>query len=208
LLDYYAFRGTSWHFGSIDSKVQFLDPIKGPVQPERFVVTGRAGCDLHPVDAATAEGRLLLTSFVWPFDLHRHERLSSALAVAELHPVHIERAAASSWLPDALVADRDELPVVWHSITQMYWPVEEVTAVQSILTSFGARQRLGEVSMEFDMRDPHDAKPEVRTRLWNPDAGQSIRERLIGTAHDHGIPVILAGDRGDLSRNPVHPTVS
>ncbi|HEX5906143.1 MAG TPA: DUF2332 family protein, partial [Propionibacteriaceae bacterium] len=39
LLDYYAFRGTSWHFGSIDSKVQFVEPIEGPVQPERFMIT-------------------------------------------------------------------------------------------------------------------------------------------------------------------------
>src|SRR5512133_3226024 len=43
LLDYYAFRGTSWHFGAIDSKLQFVDPIEGP--------------DLHPVDAGTADGR-------------------------------------------------------------------------------------------------------------------------------------------------------
>jgi hypothetical protein len=35
LLDYSAFRGTSWHFGSIDSKLQFVDPIEGPVEPER-----------------------------------------------------------------------------------------------------------------------------------------------------------------------------
>ena len=84
LLDYYGFRGTSWHFGSVDSKVQFVDPIEGPLQAERFMIMNRAGCDLHPVDATTAEGRVLLTSFVWPFDLHRHERLSSALAVAAM----------------------------------------------------------------------------------------------------------------------------
>jgi hypothetical protein len=72
LLDYYGFGGTSRHFGSVDSKVQFVDAIEGPVQPERFMIAGRAGCDLHPVDATTAEGRVLLTSFVWPFDLHRH----------------------------------------------------------------------------------------------------------------------------------------
>jgi hypothetical protein len=31
LLDYYAFRGTSWHFGSSNSKLQFVRPIEGPV---------------------------------------------------------------------------------------------------------------------------------------------------------------------------------
>jgi hypothetical protein len=194
LLDYYAFHGTSWRFGSIDSKLQFLDPIEGPAQPERFGITDRAGCDLHPVDASTADGRLLLTSFVWPFDLHRHDRLRSALAVAEMHPVHIDKAAASSWLPNVLWADHDELPVVWHSITQMYWPTEEITAVKSILMNYGAQQRLGEVSLEYDFHDQRAVQPELRIRLWNPDSGPSIRERLIGTAHDHGIPVTLAAD--------------
>ena len=31
--------------------------------------------------------------------------------------MHIDKAAASSWLSHALMADRDELPVVWHSVT-------------------------------------------------------------------------------------------
>jgi hypothetical protein len=196
LLDYYAFRGKSWDFGSLDSTVQFVDPIEGPVRHVRFVITGRAGCDLHPVDAATADGKLLLTSFVWPFDLHRHERLRSALEVATMHPVDIEKASASSWLPRALAADQDGLPVVWHSITQMYWPSDELAAVERILTNYGARQPLGEVSMEFDPHGPREAKPELRTRLWNPDSGHSVRERLIGTAHDHGVPVILTGSSG------------
>ena len=45
-----------------------------------FTVTDRRGCDLHPVDAASPEGRLLLTSFVWPFDVHRHQRLAGGAA--------------------------------------------------------------------------------------------------------------------------------
>jgi hypothetical protein len=98
LLDHYAYRGDSWQFGSADSTVQFIDPIEGPVQLEHFMITDRAGCDLRPVDATTTEGRLLLTSFVWPFD----------------------------------------------------------------------------------------------QRLWNPGSGGSIRERSLGIANDHGIPVTLA----------------
>jgi hypothetical protein len=55
----------------------------------------------------------------------------------------------------------------------------------------GARQLLGEVGLEFDLNDPDGAKPEVRTRLWNRDA-DGPRQRLIGTAHYHGIPVTPA----------------
>jgi hypothetical protein len=191
LLDRYAYRGDFWQFGFSDSEVQFVNPIEGRVRPEHFMITARAGCDLHPVDATTAEGRLLLTSFVWPFDLDRHERLSSALAIAATHPVCVDKASASSWLPRALAADRDELPVVWHSITQMYWPNDELTAVERILSDYGSRSRLGEVSLEYHPGGQRGAKPELRTRLWDSDAGPSIRERLIGTAQDHGVPVTL-----------------
>jgi len=45
--------------------------------------------------------------------------------------------------------------------------------------------------MEFDLSGPRDAEPELRTRLWDPEAPGSPRQRLLGTAHDHGIPVRL-----------------
>jgi len=191
-LDHYAYRGDSWQFGSVDSILRFIDPMEGSVQPEHFMITERAGCDLHPVDATTTEGRLLLTSFVWPFDLNRHQRLSLALAIAAAHPLRIDEASASHWLRDALTDEPDGLPVVWHSVTQMYWPRDEVRAVEEILSRYGARHLLGEVSLEYDVDGPRGTKPELRTRLWNPDSGCSIRERRLGIAHDHGIPVTLA----------------
>jgi hypothetical protein len=67
-------------------------------------------------------------------------------------------------------------------------------AVESILTNYGGQQPLAEVSLEFDLDDPRGLKPELRTRLWNPESNRSVRERLIGTAHDHGIPFTLATD--------------
>jgi hypothetical protein len=57
-----------------------------------------------------------------------------------------------------------------------------------------ARQRLGEVGLEYDLHDQRDVKPELRTRLWSPDGDHSIRECLLGIAHDHGVPVTLAAD--------------
>jgi hypothetical protein len=157
------------------------------------MITNRAGCDLHPVDATSTEGRLLLTSFVWPFDLDRHKRLSLALAIAAVHPVHIDKATASRWLRDALTDELDGLPVVWHSVTQMYWPREEMSAVEEILSRYGSRHLLGEVGLEYVADGPRGGKPELRTRLWNPGSGGALRERRLGIAHDHGIPVTLAG---------------
>jgi hypothetical protein len=135
------------------------------VQAEQFVITHRAGCDLNPVDVTKAEDRLLLTSFVWPF----RPRSSSAPQVSnsgcgEASGEH-RQGCSKQLVARGACGRRDDLPVVWHSITQMYWRTEEVAAVENILTNFGAQQRLGEVSLEFDLDDPQGARPEVRTRL-------------------------------------------
>jgi hypothetical protein len=54
----------------------------------------------------------------------------------------------------------------------MYWPTEEVTAVESMLTSYGAQQRLGEVSRSSTCVIRRASTPEVRTRAmesrWQP----------------------------------------
>jgi hypothetical protein len=194
LVDRYRFEGGDWCFGPADSPVQLIGAIEGPVRLQSFEIVAPAGCDLHPVDVGTAAGRLLLTSFVWPFDVHRHERLAAALCVASSQPpIHIDEGAASEWLPRALGAvSPNELPVVWHSITQLYWSSAELVAVETILDRYGTKHQLAEVSMEFDLTGPRSAKPKLRTRLWDPDAAQSPRHRLLGTAHDHGIPVTLA----------------
>jgi hypothetical protein len=214
LVDRYSFEGRNWRFGPADSPVQLIGAIEGPVKLQSFEIVDRAGCDLHPVDARSAAGRLLLTSFVWPFDLHRHERLAAALRVAASRPqVRIDRAAASDWLPRTLArtlgaVSPNALPVVWHSITQLYWPRAELASVEAILDCYGTNHRLAEVSMEFDLARPRHAKPELRTRLWDPDAAHLPRHRLLGTVHDHGIPVTLArvGQDYQPSRAPAART--
>jgi hypothetical protein len=171
------------------------DAIVGAVHPGPFEIVARAGCDLNPVDPTTADGRSLLTSFVWPFDLDRHRRLEAALAIAASHQVRVDKASASEWLPRALrVAEPQTLTVVWHSITQMYWSADELGAVETVLASSGAKQCLGEVGLEFDPNGPPGAEPKLRTRLWTPAAGPTPRQRVIGTAHYHGVPVTLAGE--------------
>ena len=136
------------------------------------------GCDLNPVDVTTADGRLLLTSFVWPFDLDRHKRLAAAIEIAASHPPRVDKAPASEWLPHALAAaEPDALTVVWHSITQMYWPADELAAVEAILASVGVQQPLGEVGLEFDPYGAPGTQPELRTQLWRPDCPR----RLVST---------------------------
>lgn len=204
LVDEIGYRGAAWRWGPPDSPLQLAGAIEGPVEPRPFTVIERAGCDLSPVDAGSLQGRRLLTSFVWPFDLHRHARLAAALRLVSRHPVVVDRAPASEWLPARLAALPDEpdvLTVVWQSITQLYWPAAEAAAVDRALAGHGRRRRVARVQMEYDPvpapvagadgRTPAPAhgRPSVRTLLLAP--GEEPRARLLGTAHDHGIPVQL-----------------
>lgn len=194
LVDRFAISGDDFRWGPAASTVRLEGAVTGSAHPVEVVITDRRGCDLSPVDATTAAGRLLLTSFVWPFHVHRHDRLAGALAVAQEHPVTVDRAGAAAWLTEQL--DRTEpgvLPVVWHSISQLYWSPAEVAAVEQVLAAYGAGHDLGRVGLEFDpaagpAAGP-TASPEIRTELWRP--GRSGRHRLLGTAHHHGLPVRL-----------------
>jgi len=204
LLDRFHFSGDGWQWGPAGSPLQLAGAIEGAVAPEDFQVVSRAGCDLEPVDPTAEEGRALLTSFVWPFDLHRHARLAAALQIARSGSSRVDRAGASAWLPAELdqrppwsdaEGEAATLTVVWQSITQLYWPPAEVAAVEALLTEHGSRAWVARVTMEFDPDqargpgEPPVSKPAVRTELWRP--GSEPRRRLLGTAHDHGVPVRL-----------------
>ncbi|HEY5980909.1 MAG TPA: DUF2332 domain-containing protein [Microlunatus sp.] len=194
LLDRFRVVGDGWSWGPEASPVQLLRAVQGgAIVPAELELFAARGCDPDPVDATSEQGRLRLTSFVWPFDVHRHARLAGALRLAAAHPPVVDRASAADWLAAQLAAlppDPGILTVVWHSVTQLYWPAVEVAAVRATLSAYGRDHRVAEVGMEYPSDGDPAGKPEVRTILWWGD-GRPPRERLLGTAHDHGIPVLL-----------------
>ncbi len=200
LIDHYAIYGPGWRFGPADSSVQLLDAIHGDVALLPLQIVERAGCDLHPVDARSASGRLLLTSFVWPFDVHRHQRLADALAVAErAELVRVDRASASDWLADQLPrnARPDVLTVIWNSITQQYWTPEEIRRVNHLVDDHGRTAPLARVAMEFRPETPTYEPPEIWTTFW-PGDGTAGSRRLVGKTHDHGVPVEILATRSAI----------
>lgn len=210
-LDRFGFAGAGWRWGPAASPLQLVDAVVGPVRTAPFSVVDRAGCDLAPVDATSAAGQRLLTSFVWPFDLDRHARLRAALEVAQQLPVRVDAAGAADWLPDRLAEDEPDAPhltVVFHSITQLYWPPEEVRRVEAALAEHGRTHRVAEVAMEFepdepdepsDGGDPAARRPTLRTRLWQPRTRPGPEEVLLGRVHDHGLPVWLEPSRTETT---------
>ena len=191
LLDRFRVVGDGWFWGPAASPVQLLEAVQGAVVPAALEIVEARGCDLDPVDATSDQGRLRLTSFVWPFDVHRHDRLAGALRLAAARPPVVDRASAADWLAAQLTArtpDPSTLTVIWHSITQLYWPAAEIAAVRAALSGYGRDHRVGDVGMEYVPDGAAREQPEVRTTLWSGD-GRPARHRLLGTAHDHGIPI-------------------
>jgi hypothetical protein len=192
LLGWFRVTGGGWAWGALDSPVRLLDAIRGDITAAPLEIVLARGCDLDPVDATSEEGRLRLTSFVWPFDLHRHDRLAGALQLAAAHPPQVDRASAADWLAVQLSepGEADTLTVVWHSVTQLYWPAAEIEAVDATLAAYGLFDRVAEVGMEYDPDGAPGEKPRIWTNLWL-GGGAPVRHRLLGTTHDHGIPVWL-----------------
>ena len=195
LLSRFRISGDGWSWGPADSPVQLPDAVEGTLPaPAGIEIVSARGCDLEPVDPTSAEGRLRLTSFVWPFDLHRHLRLAGALELAAEHPPVVDRASASEWLTEQLAADPDPtmLTVVWHSVTQLYWPASELAAVEGVLSAYGGTHPLAEVGMEYPSQGSRpDELPQVAVRYWAGE-GAPLRHRVLGTSDHHGIPVSLS----------------
>jgi hypothetical protein len=200
LVDRFFVAGDGWSYGPADSPLQLLDAVVGPVEPEPFTVIERRGCDVAPIDATSEEGRLRLTSFVWPHDLHRFQRLRAALEVAAACPVTVDQAPAAAWLTQQLAGPSAAgvLTVVWHSITRQYWPVSEVRSVESILTDAGHRMPIAHIAMESPVlasdpaSDMRGYQPPLLTGwLSVPDGVLDESPVVLGTVADHGVPVRL-----------------
>jgi len=86
-------------------------------------IVERAGCDPHPLDPTSGEGRLRLSASVWGDQVDRFARQQGALAVAGRGHVPVEAAGAADWLARRL--PEEDLPdspatVVWHSVVRQY----------------------------------------------------------------------------------------
>ena len=191
--DRYRFLGSDGSsYGPSDSPVQLRPawPVapswSRPGHPLRIVE--RLGVDVSPVDPTTTDGRLRLTSYVWPDQLVRLERLRSAFQVAAHSPVDLRRGRAPELLGDRTPSG-GAWTVLWHSLTWQYLPAAEADEVRAQLAALGrlatTAAPLAHLSLEPPPRPHARGEPfDVRLTTW-----PGGRERLIGTAPPHGLPV-------------------
>lgn len=112
-----------------------------PALHQAIEVAGAEACDLSPIDAASAGGRVTMMSFLWPDQGERLERMRAALRIAETHPITLAQADAGEWLgarlADAPTAGR--ATVVFHAIVWQYLPPATRDAVRAALADAGSR---------------------------------------------------------------------
>jgi hypothetical protein len=175
--------------GPYDSPVVLADPWLGrrPPLAGPLHIVERRGCDTDPVDPTTSEGRLLLTSFVWPDQPDRLERLRGAFQIASQVPATVLRRSARDFVADLRLAP-GTTTVLWHSIMWQYLDDLERSDIVARLDSLGETAdpdaRLAHLSLEPRRRTPasnHEVL--VVLRMW--PGGE---ERVLGAALAHGIP--------------------
>jgi hypothetical protein len=175
--------------GPTTSEVVLRDPWVGPLPPvqEPLVVVERAGCDLAPVDPTTAEGQLVLTSYVWPDQAERLARLRGALAVASEVPANVEAAGAVDFL-DRLTLRDGTTTVVWHSVMWQYLGAAERARAEARLAVLASQASdvagFAHLALEARRRTPESAYGLLVT-LQSWPGGE---ERVLGSAPAHGIP--------------------
>ena len=195
--DHYGYRAGDLAWGEPASPVQFDDVYEGTRPPFdiRAVVDERTGCDLHPVDPTTDEGRLALRSCVWADQAERFSLLDAALEVTRLVPAPVERADATEWLERTLREPTDErATVVFHSVVMDQAPQETRNRIRRAIEEAGPRARTdaplawlrmeGSYSYALLRFLPH----EVWLTSW--PGGQ---ERKVADTGAHGRPVRWIG---------------
>lgn len=183
LVDRYRYRYANGSFGAEDALVELTVDEHGGRVPaallERdLVVRRRRGIDLAPVDATTAEGYLLLRSFIWPGLDERVARLDAAVETLRRMPEPPELIAGdyTAVLP-TLLADRpaDALTVVFETFSTIYLPEVAARQLAGVLEAAGADGRpLAWVSVRrWDLGAGKDATFELELRVW-PDGGHVV----------------------------------
>lgn len=118
----------------VDAGVVSADHAEWGPLPE---LSERVGCDLSPVDTRTPEGRLLLSSFIWPDHTARFDRLRGALAVADQVDAELVAEEAVEHVRGLRLVPGTTL-VVWHSAMWMYLAPEDRAAVLGALDALGS----------------------------------------------------------------------
>jgi hypothetical protein len=147
----------------------------------------RRGCDPGPLDPASAEDRLTLTSYVWPDQLDRFERLRGALQVAAAAPERVERLGGAAFLERELHPRDGAATVVWHSVVWQYVPPDERDRITAAIEDAGRRATRAAPVAHLWLEPEHVDHGGFVLRLRTWPGGE---QRPLADAQGHGPPVV------------------
>ena len=193
--DHMRITGSGHDVGPADSHVQLRDAWIGmDTQLATPNVIERVGVDRAPIDVTTPQGRLHLTSFVWPDQVDRYERLRGAWHLVDDVPVEIKAGDLIDHVRSLRLREGSAL-VVWHSSVWMYLTDDERaefrTLMDSLARAASPTSPLIEVSREFRQGRVGLSFPVV-IRSWpmlshiDAPAGESV---VLGDSPAQGLPV-------------------
>lgn len=171
--------------GPADADVVLRDAWRGALPPQVEIdIIERRGCDLAPVDIATVEGRERLTSFVWPDDVARFERLRAALTVAATDPIDVEIADALDFV-GSIELKPGTVTVLWHSVVTMYMGRDERTALRAAIDCLHEQADENSVFAHvwFEPRRSEHVQFGLRMQV-----GAEREARVVAKAPPHGLP--------------------
>ena len=147
----------------------------------------RRGCDPDPLDPSSTQDRLTLTSYVWPDQVDRFERLRGALQVAAAAPERVERLGGGAFLERELHPRDGVATVVWHSVVWQYVPADERVRITAAIEDAGSRATSAAPVAHLWLEPEHvdHGGFVLRLRTW-PDGQQ----QLLADAQGHGPPVV------------------
>jgi hypothetical protein len=191
LVDRYRYRYQNGECGPADAVLELTTAerpggsVPAPLLARELVVRRRCGIDLAPVDATTAEGYLLLRSFVWPGLDERVARLDAAVETLRRVPERPEliQGDYTEVLP-GLLAERppDALTVVFETFSTVYLPEAAARQLAEALETAGADGRpLAWASVRrWELGAGKDTPFELELRVWPG------RARVVARVDPHG----------------------
>jgi hypothetical protein len=186
------------HFGYVDQDGRRFGDPGSPVQltwkgrrlrpwPELRIVE-RLGSDVSPVDVGSAEGRLLLTAYVWPDQTARHERLRGAFEIAERVPAQVRRQGAGEFVAGLELA-HGTTAVLWHSVMWQYLSGQEQDHVAARIEELGAaatdERPFVHLRLEPMRRSP-DSEHDFLVAMQAWPGGEL---QILGDSAGHGLPM-------------------
>ena len=179
--------GAGRNWGSADAPLTVECAWRGNSTPPLdapLSVVGRAGCDLKPIDPASADDRARLISYIWADQRHRLHRVEAALAHAAKNQRRVDRADAAEWLTHKLAVP--QLPgttrVLFHTIVWDYLPATTKDRLEATIARAGTAATRDRPFARFSM-ESDDVRGSARLALTVWPEGRTV---TLGRGDYHG----------------------